>query len=75
MWIICPVDNSHEILRPIFYEQFKNVICDISCESYAWQTIHLKCQDLLSRKSKKKKYINEKNKNVVCFSCDWPFKD
>ena len=35
---------------------------DVSCESSAWQTIHMKCQDLFSLKKKKKK------KNI--FECD-----
>ena len=42
---------------------------DISCESSAWQTIHMKCQDFFSSENKKKII-----KIVVCFSCDWRFK-
>ena len=30
---------------------------DISCESSAWQMIHMKCQDLFSLKNKKKKNL------------------
>ena len=41
---------------------------DISCESSAWQMIHMKCQDLFSLKNKKKI-----KKIVVCCSCDWRF--
>ena len=43
---------------------------DISCESSAWQMIHMKCQDSFSSDNKKK---NKKKKNiriVICFSCD-----
>ena len=40
---------------------------EISCESSAWQMIHIKCQDLFSKKKKK-------IKSVVCCSCDWCFK-
>ena len=32
MWIVCMADNSHEMSRLIFSEN--------------WQTIHMKCQDL-----------------------------
>ena len=39
---------------------------DISCESSARQTIHMKCQAL---------FFSEKDFwNVVCCSCDWYFK-
>ena len=31
---------------------------DISCESSAWQMIHLKCQDLFSLKNKRKKLLS-----------------
>ena len=30
---------------------------DISCELSAWQMIHMKCQDLVSLKNKKKKKL------------------
>ena len=43
---------------------------DISCESSAKQTIHMKFQDLFSLKNREKK----KKKNVICCSCDWRFK-
>ena len=39
-----------------FYFSEKTSI-DISCESSAWQTIHMKCQDLFSLKNKKKKFF------------------
>ena len=41
---------------------------DISCELSAMQTIHMKCQTLLSENNKKK------NQNAVYCSCDWRFK-
>ena len=37
-----------------FYFSEKTSI-DISCESSAWQMIHMKCQDLFSLKNNKKK--------------------
>ena len=37
----------------IFYFSEKTCL-DISCESSAWQTIHMKCQDLFSSEKKKK---------------------
>ena len=51
----------------IFYFSEKTSL-DISCELSAWQTIHMKCQNLFSSENKKKIKI------VVCFSCDWRFK-
>ena len=47
----------------IFYFSEKTSL-DISCESSAWQTNHMKCQDLFSSENKIKIKI------VVCFSCD-----
>ena len=38
----------------IFYFSEKTSL-DISCESSAWQMIHMKCQDLFSSENKKKK--------------------
>ena len=38
----------------IFFYFSEKTSLDISCESSAWQTIHLKCQDLFSLKNKKK---------------------
>ena len=35
---------------------------DISCESSAWQTIDMKCQDMFSLKKKKKKKKTKTNK-------------
>ena len=52
----------------IFYFSEKTSL-DISCELSAWQTIHMKYQDLFSSENKKKKI-----KIVVCFSCDRRFK-
>ena len=31
---------------------------DISCESAAWQTIHMKCQDMFSSENKKKSNLS-----------------
>ena len=42
---------------------------DFSCESSAWQRIHLKHQDLFSLKDNEKIFMN-----VVCCSRDWRFK-
>ena len=52
----------------IFYFSEKTSL-DILCESSAWQTIHMKCQDLFSSENKKKRV-----KIVISFSCDWHFK-
>ena len=56
----------------LFFYFSEKTSLDISCESSAWQMIHMKCQDLFSLKNKK--YIIIKKKNVVCCSCDWRFK-
>ena len=45
---------------------------DISCESSAKQTIHMKYQDLFSLKIKKKKYKNFKMSSAANFA--WRFK-
>ena len=37
-----------------FFFQKKKTSLDISCESSAWQMIHMKCQDLFPLKNKKK---------------------
>ena len=39
-------------LLNIFTKFFKKVTIDISCESSAWLTFHMKCQYLFSIKSK-----------------------
>ena len=43
----------------IFYYFFfifsEKTSLDFSCELFAWQMIHMKCQDLFSRKNKKKR--------------------
>ena len=52
----------------------QKISLDISCESSAWQMIHIKYQDLFSSKKKKKKK-KKIFQNVVCCSCDWHFKD
>ena len=46
----------------------EKISLDISCQSPAWQTIHMKCQDLFSLANKKNIQI------VVCCSCDWRIK-
>ena len=51
----------------IFYFSEKTSL-DISCESTAWQMIHMKYQDMFSSENKKKIKI------VLCFICDWRFK-
>ena len=38
----------------IFFFFSEKTSLDISCELSAWQTIHMKCQDLFSLKNKKK---------------------
>ena len=39
-----------------FFHYFSQKICfEISSESSAWQTIHMKCQEIFSLKNKKKK--------------------
>ena len=43
-----------------FFFFSKKTSLDISCESSAWQMIHMKCQDLFSLKNEKK------NSNVIC---------
>ena len=41
----------------IFYFSEKTSL-DISCESSAWQTIHMKCQDLFSFENKKRSKLS-----------------
>ena len=54
----------------LFFFNFSMITSlDISCESSAKQTIHMKYQDLFSLKNKKKKYIYI-FQNVVCCNCD-----
>ena len=52
-----------------FYCFSEKISLDISCESSAWQMIHMNYQDLFSEKKKKK------NQSVACRSCDCHFKD
>ena len=40
-----------------FFYFLEKAILDISCESSAWQTIHMKYQDLFSSENKKKNKI------------------
>ena len=44
----------------VFYYFSEKTSLDISCESSAWQTICMKCQDLFSLKKKKKKKKKKK---------------
>ena len=66
---MCPAKFAADnILKFLFFYFSERTSLDISCESSAKQTIHMKYQDLFS---------SENNKNikiVVCFSCDWRFK-
>ena len=45
--------KRHSIFYFIYFSEKTSL--DISCESSAWQMIHMKCQDLFSLKNKKKK--------------------
>ena len=48
----------------IFFFYFsEKTSLDISCESSAWQMIHMKCQLVFSEKIKKNKKIS----NVICY--------
>ena len=47
----------------IFFIFSWQISYDLSCESSAWQMIHMKCQDLFSLKNKKTTK-NKKKKNV-----------
>ena len=61
--------RRHFILFYLFFFFSEKIKClDIPCESSAWQTIHMKCQDLFSLKKKIKKISFQ---TVVCCSCDW----
>ena len=52
-----------------FYYFSEKTSLDIPCELSAWQTIHMKCQDLFPLKNKKKFFLN-----VVFFNVAWHFK-
>ena len=52
----------------LFFLFSEKTSLDISCELSAWQTIHMKCQNLFSLANKKIV------KTVVCPSCHWRFK-
>ena len=60
---------SRRHLSLFFFNFSKKTSLDISCESSAKQTIHMKYQDLFSLKNLKKIF-----QNVVCCGCDWRFK-
>ena len=47
-------DDLHEMSTCFFFNFSEKTSLDISCESSAWQTIHMKCQDLFSLKIKNK---------------------
>ena len=50
-------DNNLNLFFNFFY--FSEIISlDILCKSSAWQTIHMKCQDLFSMKDKKKSKLS-----------------
>ena len=51
--ITTAADDNFLYFFIIFFSEKTSL--DISCESSAWQTIHMKCQDLYSLKKKKKK--------------------
>ena len=47
-----PITNAaDDILKDFFFNFSKKTSFDISCESSAWQTIHMKYQDLFSLKN------------------------
>ena len=51
-----PITTAADDILKYFFNFSKKTSLDISCESSAWQTIHMKGQDLFSLK-------NYKNKN------------
>ena len=65
MWSVAVVISALTLKVPIttaaddnfffFFYFSEKTSLEISCESSAWQTIHMKCQDLFSLKNKKKK--------------------
>ena len=54
----CSLFANHNCSRRHFFYFSKKTSLDISSESSAWQTIHMKCQDLFSLK---------KNKNICIY--------
>ena len=53
-----PITTAADDNFVLFFFYFsEKTSLDISCESSAWQMIHMKCQDLFSLKKKKKKKI------------------
>ena len=50
-----PITTAANDNFSFFFLYSEKTSLDISCESSAWQTIHLKCQDLFSLKNKKTK--------------------
>ena len=64
--ITTSADDSLEYFVIVFPDK---IMLDISCESSAWQRIHMKHQALFSSKGK-----SENNKSVVCCNIGWCFK-
>ena len=60
---LLPGEDSYEIFSS------KKIRIHVSCESSAWQRIHMKYQVLFSLKNNEKVFMV-----VVCCSCDWPFR-
>ena len=45
--------EADDILKVYFFLFFRKISLGILCESSAWQTIHMECQDLFSLKKSK----------------------
>ena len=58
-----PITTAADDILKYFFKFSKKTSLDISCESFVWQTIHIKCQELFSLKKKKKK---KKFKETIC---------
>ena len=58
--LLNPLSANNNCSRRQFFNflfiYFTKTSLDISCESSAWQTIHMKCQDLFSLKNNKKNF-------------------
>ena len=64
-----PIATAEDDSLIFFYRFSDKIMLDISCESSAWQRIHMKHQVLFSSKDK-----SENNKSVVCCNFAWRFK-
>ena len=64
--ITTAADDSLEHFSFFFPDK---IMLELSCESSAWQRIHMKHQALFSSKNKSKN-----NKSVLCFNFAWCFK-